>query len=482
MPITVEPSSHGASLISLDWHKPATDAKEVLECACQSESKECLELLKSSFDSIRSTLLPQNNGLVDVWFAILAQLSTYINKHAEELRGKFVAHEGQKKLEIVFYGNRYSVDFGEFARQMSLLLEKNVVDSELREWMMPAFTTTTKHDTVIAFILMMGAMQKYFSYRCRIMCGLPSVTLLGEKADWELILARLEKLRTFGEEPALFYQLLKPIISRFVRMFEDPTSEDVVDFWQRIAGFRNGMSGITMYSGWITAFCFWDEDGNSLYDLDRQPWQKEHYLCLDGTYYHQVNMDHVPPGWTKVPVEVDDNGCEFDALMIAGSVAINCTSSGEEVGNGAVGLDTMTPETGWWMFQKVSQPAVGPQKVGLGNLPTDAAATSTPAVKNKRWQSFFGSFGEKMEKKNPSSESSGKGLTGLFRKINSAAKEKKAPASFSKNVPPVPATTEVTLPAADEPITNGVKHKKATQPVIPETTSTTQPASIQASV
>jgi hypothetical protein len=32
------------------------------------------------------------------------------------------------------------------------------------------------------------------------MC-LPPVTILGDKADWELILGRLDKLTTFGEEP-----------------------------------------------------------------------------------------------------------------------------------------------------------------------------------------------------------------------------------------------------------------------------------------
>jgi hypothetical protein len=58
---------------------------------------------------------------------------------------------------------------------------------------MPAFSTTTSHDTDVASIVMMASMQKYFSYySCAFICGIPSVTLLGEKADYELILRRLE--------------------------------------------------------------------------------------------------------------------------------------------------------------------------------------------------------------------------------------------------------------------------------------------------
>jgi len=119
MPVTVRPSTHGASLISFQRKRPAENAGEVLKYACRKEQRKCLELLQSSFDSeLPPALLPSNNGLVgsvidaysshhhlsirpeDVWFAILTQLSTYVNKHAEELREHFVAHEGKKELWI----------------------------------------------------------------------------------------------------------------------------------------------------------------------------------------------------------------------------------------------------------------------------------------------------------------------------------------------------------------------------------------------
>jgi Domain of unknown function (DUF4419) len=272
MPVTVYPASHSANIVSFDHRQPAENSRDLLKQACSKEEKRCHELLQSSFDTdLPSAVLPSTNGFVfaaieaynrhhhleispeDIWFAILSQLSLYINKNAEDTREKFVAHEGKKDLTVTFLsGTRYSVDFAVFAHEMGLLIEQNVVDPDLRKWMMPAFTTTTEHDKVIASILMMGSMQKYFNFKCVIACGIPSVTLLGQKSDWQLIDQRLDKLLTFGTEPSQWHSLLKPVLSRFIGSFDNPALEENVSFWQKIAHYRSGGSGPSYYSGWIT--------------------------------------------------------------------------------------------------------------------------------------------------------------------------------------------------------------------------------------
>ena len=373
MPVTIIPATHSASLIGLGrpLSRPATDSRDLLNRACPRQGNKCVELLQSSFDSnIKAAVQPSANGLVhgaiqaynhhhhlrirpeDVWFAIISQLSFYINCHAEELRDLFVAHQDKKELVVTFgSGTRRTVDFGVFAREMSRLVQDNVVDPGLREWVLPAFTTTTRQDDIVASILLMGVTQKYFDFRCVIMCGLPSVTLLGEKTDWELIHRRLDKLETFGVETTRFCHLLRPVLSRFVKSFDEPASEDTLSFWQRIADYKCGGSGPSYYSGWITAFCFWNEDGESLYAI---PSRGGETLRLDDVAYHRIDTEKVPSGYTSVPVTVDDNGDLFDAMMVAGSVGINCTSSGDELADGKVGLDTVSAETGWWMFERKS--------------------------------------------------------------------------------------------------------------------------------
>lgn len=384
--VTIKPAVHGASFVS-HYYQPSDNPLTLAEAACRQEYAQCSELLGSSFSSeIKQSIRPQSNGFVssvikaynshhhlrirpeDVWFAVLTQLSFYINAHAEELRGKFVAHEGKKELEVKFVsGSRYTIDYGVFAKIMTLEIEKNIVDPDLREWALPAFSTTTDNDLVVASVLLMGVVQKYFSYKCCIMCGLPSVTLLGEKDDWEIILKRLDKLQTFGTEPTQFCALLRPVISRFVKSFDDPTSKEVIDFWQRIAHVDAGGSGPTYYSGWITAFCFWDKNGKPLLrslearrkERENGSWETSRYpkLTLDGAVYHQLDSMDVPEGFSSVPVKIDDNGFELDALMIAGSVGINVTSSGEKSAaeDNNIGNDTLAPASGWWMFAKKKQ-------------------------------------------------------------------------------------------------------------------------------
>ncbi len=364
MPVTIKPASHGAN--SKDSGSYFQDPLELLKRTCPEESKACREILQSSFGpKIQSSIGASRNGFVkgaihaynrhyhlrirpeDVWFAILSQLSLYINAHAEELRRLFVAHEGKRELVLEYYGTRYTADFGLFAKEMGELIEQNVVDPELRRWMMPAFTTTTKSDIIVASILLMGSTQKYFEFTCVCLCGLPSVTLLGDRADWELILTRIEKLKEYGEEPTQFYTLLKPIISRFVKSFDDPKGKDTISFWNHIVSEHSQGSGARYYTGWITAFCFWDKLGKSMYRTPRQS-----ALKLDDATYHEIGSNKVPPGYTSVPVKVIDNGVVFGARMVAGSVGQKYTSS-QEAGSS---LDTIQPESGWWMFEVDSEP------------------------------------------------------------------------------------------------------------------------------
>ncbi|MCJ1355647.1 MAG: hypothetical protein MMC33_005639 [Icmadophila ericetorum] len=392
MPVTIKPAIHPAR------ERKATNAvgsvEALLKKACPEEYKKCKSIIQSSFPKFNSEspLYASTNGFVraaidaycyhhhltlrpeDIWFSILTQLSLYINANAEELRSLFVAHQGQKELVVYGFGNIHTVDFGKMAQQFTDLMNKNVVDPDLQPWIMPAFSTTTETDKTVAAVIMMGAMQKYFSYTCCLLCGIPSVTLLGVRADWQLILERLEKLPSLGGEATQFYKLLKPVLTRFVACFDDPDSAETKDFWQKIADVSGG-SGPPYVSGWITAFCFWNEDGKSLYTGFGGGSR------LDATLYHQVDMDDIPAGYSSVPVNLDDNGTLYETIMVAGSVGIRVSSTNEPLDGGPYpprsmiysatglipnpdypppanaepGLDTLQPESGWFMFEKMGE-------------------------------------------------------------------------------------------------------------------------------
>jgi hypothetical protein len=398
MPATVRPASHSAR----EWTaKPVTSAHHLLQASCYRESLQSKRVIQSSFpDLANANISASPNGFVmaveaaysqhhhlsirpeDVWVSILTQFSFHVNAHAEELRSFFVAHEGQKQLVVKEFGTLQTVDVGLLAVRLTEQMEKFLVDQDLRNWIMPSFTTTTSTDTITAAVIMMGTMQKYFSYKMCIMCGIPSVTLLGEKADWVDIRHRLDKLAQFGKEPELFSRLLTPVLDYFISTFEGADDPKVVDFWSKIAHQYNGGSGPTWLSGWITAFCFWDADGKLLYhephpNVGKYD-QKERGCDLDGTLYHRIDIKDIPNGYVSVPVLVDDNGQEFKTKMVAGSVGIAVSSSGEKldatgkhrswvsgghmqrlfeditpVVGDVTGLDSLQPVTGWWMYELV---------------------------------------------------------------------------------------------------------------------------------
>ncbi|CAK7202017.1 hypothetical protein SEUCBS139899_004735 [Sporothrix eucalyptigena] len=200
----------------------------------------------------------------DVWLAILVQFSYYVNAHTEELRSSFVAHEGKKGLVLRDPGQP---DMGAVCRAMTDLIDENLTDKTLRKWILPSFSTTTQTDEVVASIVMMGTLKGYFDYVFDMTCcGIPSVTLLGEQADWEDLLARIEKLNEYGKEPTTFCNLLRPIVQNMVRTFvaSPDDNDDVVDFWGRIIDRQIG-SGMDSLTGWMVAFCYWDIEGKTLH-------------------------------------------------------------------------------------------------------------------------------------------------------------------------------------------------------------------------
>ncbi|KAI1364593.1 hypothetical protein F5Y08DRAFT_339509 [Xylaria arbuscula] len=402
MPVTIRSAEHPARV----WGgitgnvTPASSPEELLEKSCEGDHKLCKRVIQSSFENIKATnIFPYSNGFVDavveaynhhhhltirpddVWLTILTQLNYYINAHSEELRSFFVAHEGQKELQVDDISSTLTADFGEMARHMTKEMQKNIVLPELREWIMPDFSTTTCTDSVTAAIVMMGTMQKYFKFYFCLWCGIPSITLLGTRNDWDKLRRRLDFLPRLGIEPTQFASLLAPVLNNFVRSFDEPAGPDTVSFWSKITHYKPFGSGSKYLAGWITAFCFWSAEGKSLYypelssnypKLTGKGNDMPRGYRLDGVLYHYVDILDIPAAHVSVPVTVNDNGTEYKTRMVAGLVGVEVSSSGDpleeihlEAGlsrespsatqrqqrGKAAGLDSVRPCSGWWIYE-----------------------------------------------------------------------------------------------------------------------------------
>ncbi|KAM5540272.1 hypothetical protein V8D89_006091 [Ganoderma adspersum] len=386
MPVTFNVAAHDANPVTI---YPSKTVEDFLKASCYNQLQWSTggEMLQTSVtESSLPTLRRQKNGFVhtvveaygqhhhlrirpdDIWIAILSQLSFHVNKHAEELRSHFVTHKEKKELRVYTVGSRYTVDFGRMAVQMSRQIHENVVDKSLVEWVLPDFTTSTPQDTTICSVLLMSTFQKYFGFTMGIICGIPSVTLEGEKADWEKLYRRLDRLPELGNEPEQWAAMLRPILRRFVDAFDGNPD---VTFWEHVVNRNNKLCGRDGLSGWITAFCVWDVDGKWLAhsrnveaastesmgsvmtpDLTHS-WSDPDYT-LDGVPYFSLDMKDIPAGYSEVDVIVDDNGERFECNMVAGHVA-SAVSKAVEDGS----FDTLSPAPQWFLYVKGDRPQQG---------------------------------------------------------------------------------------------------------------------------
>lgn len=94
----------------------------------------------------------------------------------------------------------------------------------------------------------------------------------------------------------------------------DPSLREAINFWSGRAQ-ETGRSRPYYLSGWIAAFCFWNEDGQLLYrdgPVGLVTWESfagyKASCALGGILFYHVNTEEIPCGMVSVPVRVNDNG------------------------------------------------------------------------------------------------------------------------------------------------------------------------------
>lgn len=182
----------------------------------------------------------------DVWLTIAQGFAIHVNENAEALRQQFVAHEGKKYIEVVRNSfvkgspdNDWMGTFSEFSDKLAEHIGKK------RDLLVSNFSTTGVVERAASEIVLMDAMQSYFSYGMRTACGIPEVTLLGTVEDWKQIRDRARALSEFQCEA--WINALVPVLDEFVKASEgqaDPA------FWQEFYKLGGG-SGGPFVSGWI---------------------------------------------------------------------------------------------------------------------------------------------------------------------------------------------------------------------------------------
>lgn len=264
----------------------------------------------------------------EVWFEILVQMNFYMSSHAEEIRDLFVDFEGKQEIKVFKFTWRDVI--GSFSQEIA----KRVKTKWLLDWIMPGFTTSGQEEEMTATVLMMGLLQHYFTFAGGITCGIPKITLMGTKIDWERLLDKLDRLKEFGKEPSAYAEQLRPILSRFVKTFDNPTDPALRHFWQQIVRVQKHFScgaGPTEFdvSGWIVGFLYWNPDGKLRItpQMQENKTREEDYQ-LDGKKYMAQPMDKLYVGYAKAPLKMinyPEPGVDTMAYVVGGNIGINRT-------------------------------------------------------------------------------------------------------------------------------------------------------------
>ncbi|KAL6799800.1 hypothetical protein J3E68DRAFT_396678 [Trichoderma sp. SZMC 28012] len=235
------------------------------------------------------------------------------------------------------------LDFGELAQRFASLIQENVVDPELREWMLPDFSTTTDHDKAVAAFGMMGTMQKYFEYGGGFGCSFPSVTLLGTRDDWEKLECRVDKLDEYGNECENWARLLRPIMGYMKRTFDEPDSKEIKDFWLD-AAWETGHSEMSgepsKISGWITAFAYFKKSG----EVTTNHFGKR--LKLGEVSYPIIHPNDIPSSLVLVPITLPgpEAGVQRYFTAVSGTIGMAISDRSKS-----------QPFSAWWIVQEFEE-------------------------------------------------------------------------------------------------------------------------------
>ncbi len=272
----------------------------------------------------------------DIWIAIITSFGNYVKNHSEEMRNCFVDHAGRKELVInVLSPMIEHVTDKHWTEFIALMTDEIKVNtkSEIVQWMIPTFSTTTQTDVTISHIALMGTVSEYFSFRMELCCGLSKVILEGTLDDWIALQTKCNKLYDFGiRDLSDWADLLISVLDEFINSFQQKVDKD---FWQRICTNKTrGSGGQLNFRGWFLVFAPFNAKGKYIL--------RSAELIAKDNIYAIVDDDDIVDCAIDVQVTINDHGKMHQAVFYAGLLMTKYDwTTGE-----------LSPYAAWIMVQK----------------------------------------------------------------------------------------------------------------------------------
>jgi hypothetical protein len=258
------------------------------------------------------------------WLTIANGLAKHINMNSETLRHNFVDHDGKEtiivKRDNFIKGdpsNNWEGCFEEFSNKLEAYIGKR------RDLIVSSFSTTGKIEKAASQVILMDAMQSYFDYRLRTLCGFPSITLEGTIEDWKDIKSRVTYIGEFGLE--WWTNHLLPVIDKVI----DSVNGNVdIEFWRSFLKISGG-SGGPHVSGWINTLFPYLDDNRKNYGI-------EYSKYLNRPFGGGPNPYNFPIGLSSVPFKWEYYDIVYNMRFVGGIIGV---SQSKDL--------TVRPEAGW---------------------------------------------------------------------------------------------------------------------------------------
>ena len=278
-----------------------------------------------------------------VWLTLTQGLAHHINANAEQLRHHFVQHEGKLKITVRrddFVKGSPENPWPEVFSEFSETIRDHIGDAHAL--IVADFTTTGPVERAASEIVLMDAMQSFFSYDFVTLCGIPSMTLEGTAEDWRKIAGRVREFSRF--DLGWWVESLEPVLEQFVAAAEGRVDRR---FWGSIYKWHDNQEsgGSPHVSGWIQKlFPYLNSrpteghySGGKISQTHcRNPWIETPPSRGEGP-----DPDRIPRLPARAPFRWNHLGTEYDMEFIGGLIGIR--------------QDTRTlclrPEIGWVVWE-----------------------------------------------------------------------------------------------------------------------------------
>lgn len=254
----------------------------------------------------------------NIWLTLSQGLSNHINEFAEDVRKKFVAHEG--KVQIVIQRDNFikgapDNDWEGAFEEFSAKIKEHIGPSN-HSMIVADFSTTGPVERAASEVVLMDAMKAYFEYGCMTMCGIPNIEITGTVEDWESLRSKVDRWTFEGRADLSWWTTpLKRILDEFVQAAKGVVDKEWWEsFYKKNSG--GGSGSPSKISGWINwLFPYLQCEGPKLY---RNP--KVGVSSVE--YGDGLEQSDYPISMAKVPFQWNYFGEIFDMEFLAGISAV----------------------------------------------------------------------------------------------------------------------------------------------------------------